>query len=210
MREVTEKRKRWREHDKKKQADLLGKHMIPVVYGPDARYYVIDHHHLGRALLDEGVKEVLVTVVGDLRMVEREAFWGVMDNKRWVYPYDAKGERRSFRDLPKSVADLKDDPFRSLAGELRRMGGFAKALWIIALLVLPVLTALVYIIARGRGMAHREIADERKLKSQADAYIREVAQTTPADQIVRAKTLLREGAITEAEFAELKAAALAH
>ncbi|WP_025035606.1 ParB-like protein [Bradyrhizobium sp. DOA9] len=126
MREVKEKRKRWREHGKKKQADLLGKHMIPVVYGPDARYYVIDHHHLGRALHDEGVKEVLVTIVGDLRMVEREAFWGVMDNKRWVYPYDAKGERRSFRDLPKSVADLKDDPFRSLAGELRRMGGFAK------------------------------------------------------------------------------------
>ncbi|WP_448042999.1 ParB-like protein [Bradyrhizobium liaoningense] len=126
MREVSEKRKRWRVQDKKKQAELLGKHMIPVVYGPDSRYYVIDHHHLGRALHDEGVKEVLVTIIGDLRMVEREAFWGVMDNKRWVYPYDAKGERRSFRDLPKSVADLKDDPFRSLAGEVRRMGGFAK------------------------------------------------------------------------------------
>ena len=126
LREVREKRKRWREHDNKEQADLLGKHMIPVVFGPDKRYYVIDHHHLGRALHDEGVKEVLVTIVGDLRMVEREAFWGVMDNRRWVYPYDAKGERRSFRDLPKSLADLKDDPFRSLAGELRRMGGFAK------------------------------------------------------------------------------------
>ena len=49
-----------------------------------------------------------------------------MDNKRWVYPYDAKGERRHFKDLPKSVAGLKDDPFRSLAGELRRAGGFAK------------------------------------------------------------------------------------
>ncbi|MCG2666488.1 ParB-like protein [Bradyrhizobium sp. GCM10023182] len=126
MREVKEKRKRWREHGKKKQADLLGTHMIPVVAGPDGRYYVIDHHHLGRALHDEGIKQVRVTVVGDLRMVEKEAFWGVMDNKRWVYPYDSKGERRSFRDLPKSVADLKDDPFRSLAGELRRMGGFAK------------------------------------------------------------------------------------
>src|SRR3954447_14415938 len=66
MREVKEKRQRWREHDKKKQADLLGKHMIPVVHGPDERYYVIDHHHLGRALHDEGVKEVLVTIVGDL------------------------------------------------------------------------------------------------------------------------------------------------
>ena len=126
MREVKEKRKRWREHDEKKQADILGKHMIPVVLGPDQRYYVIDHHHLARALHDEGVKHVLVALIGDLTMVERDAFWGVMDNKRWAYPYDAKGERRTFRDLPKSVADLRDDPFRSLAGELRRIGGFAK------------------------------------------------------------------------------------
>lgn len=127
MREVKEKRKRWREHSsKKKQDELLGSHMIPVVLGPDQRYYVVDHHHLARALHDEGIKDILVTVIGDLRMVEKDAFWGVMDNKRWVFPYDAKGERRHFKDLPKSVADLKDDPFRSLAGELRRSGGFAK------------------------------------------------------------------------------------
>ena len=127
MREVKEKRERWREHKStKKQAELLGKHMIPVVLGPDKRHYVVDHHHLARALHDEGVKDVLVTVIGDLSMVDREAFWGVMDNKRWVYPYDAKGERRHFKDLPKTVSDLKDDPFCSLAGELRRARGFAK------------------------------------------------------------------------------------
>jgi hypothetical protein len=127
MREVKEKRKRWREHkSEKKRAELLGKHMIPVVLGPDGRNYVVDHHHLARALHDEGVKDVLVTVIGNLSMVERDAFWGVMDNKRWVYPYDSKGERRQFKDIPKSVVDLKDDPFRSLAGELRRAGGFAK------------------------------------------------------------------------------------
>jgi hypothetical protein len=127
MREVKEKRKRWREHKSdKKRAELLGKHMVPVVLGPDERYYVVDHHHLARALHDEGVKDILVTVIGNLSMVDRDAFWGVMDNKRWVYPYDAKGERRHFKDIPKSVADLKDDPFRSLAGELRRLGGFAK------------------------------------------------------------------------------------
>ncbi len=105
MREVKEKRKRWREQKSdKKRAELLGKHMIPVVFGPDERYYVVDHHHLARALHDEGVKDILVTVIGDLRMVERDAFWGVMDNKRWVYPYDSKGERRRFKDIPKSVA----------------------------------------------------------------------------------------------------------
>jgi len=104
MREVKEKRKRWREQkSKKKQADSLGKHMIPVVRGPDKRYYVVDHHHLARALHDEGVKDILVTVIGDLSMVEQDAFWGVMDNKRWVYPYDAKGQRRDFKDLPESI-----------------------------------------------------------------------------------------------------------
>ena len=94
--------------------------------GPDEHHYVVDHHHLARALHDEGVEHVLVTVIGDLTMVERDAFWTVMDHKRWAYPYDAKGERRRFKDLPKSVTGLADDPFRSLAGELRRVGGFAK------------------------------------------------------------------------------------
>ena len=126
MREVKEKRKRFREQKGKKQEELLGKHMIPVVVGPDKRFYVVDHHHLARALHEEGVEDILVTVIGDLRMVDRDAFWGVMDNKRWVYPYDAKGERRHFKDLPKTITELKDDPYRSLAGELRRAGGFAK------------------------------------------------------------------------------------
>src|SRR5258706_5734593 len=130
MREVKEKRKRlrehWRKHKKIKQGQFLGRHMIPVVLGPDQRHYVVDHHHLARALHEEGVKDILVTVIGDLTMVDRDAFCGVMDNKRWVYPYDAKGERCHFKQIPTSVVDLKDDPFRSLAGELRRAGGFAK------------------------------------------------------------------------------------
>jgi hypothetical protein len=127
MREVREKRKRFRHHkSRKKQAELIGRHMIPVVLGPDKRYYVIDHHHLARALHDEDIEDVLVSVVADLTMVERDAFWGVLDNKRWVYPYNARGERCHFREIPKTVAELKDDPFRSLAGELRRAGGFSK------------------------------------------------------------------------------------
>src|SRR3982751_2096533 len=104
MREVKEKRKRWREHkSKKKQAELLGKHMIPVVLGPDERHYVVEHHHLARALHREGVKDILVTVVADLTMVDRDAFWGVLDNKRWVYPYEANGDCRRFKNVPKTV-----------------------------------------------------------------------------------------------------------
>src|SRR6202022_4828723 len=131
MREVNEKRKRlqeyWRKHkSKKKQGEFLGRHMIPVVLGPDKRHYVVDHHHLARALHEEGVEDILVIVIADLTMVDREAFWGVLDNHKWVYPYDAKGERQHFKDIPKTVADLRDDPYRSLAGELRRVGGYAK------------------------------------------------------------------------------------
>jgi len=50
----------------------------------------------------------------------------VMDNRNWMHPFDAGGARRHYDDIPKSVTDLVDDPFRSLAGELRRAGGFAK------------------------------------------------------------------------------------
>jgi len=56
MREVEDKRKRFREEQSKKQREMIGKHMIPVVVGPDERLYVVDHHHLARALHDEGVK----------------------------------------------------------------------------------------------------------------------------------------------------------
>jgi hypothetical protein len=126
MREVKEKRKRWREHKPKKRAELLGRHMIPVIKGPSDRYYVVDHHHLALALHHEDVKHVLVSVVADLSMVEHRSFWVVMDNHRWVHPYDDDGVRRPFSEIPETVAKLKDDPYRSVAGELRRMGGYAK------------------------------------------------------------------------------------
>jgi hypothetical protein len=126
MREVLTKRKRWRELGTKKDQTFLGKHIIPVVLGPKQRPYVVDHHHLARALHEEGVKEVAIVVGNNLSKLDRDAFWTVMDNRNWVHPYDAKGLRRPYRDIPKTVAELIDDPFRSLAGELRRAGGFAK------------------------------------------------------------------------------------
>jgi hypothetical protein len=126
MREVRAKQKGWRENKGKKGREFLGKHMIPVILGPGDRHYVIDHHHLARALHEEGVKNVLVTVVANLSMVDRDTFWTVLDNRSWMHPFDDKGRRRDYKDIPKSVRDLVDDPFRSLAGELRRAGGFAK------------------------------------------------------------------------------------
>ena len=66
------------------------------------------------------------TVVANLSKLEPDAFWFVLDNHNWMHPFDDKGRRRGYQDIPKSVTALVDDPFRSLAGELRRAGGFAK------------------------------------------------------------------------------------
>jgi hypothetical protein len=126
MREVKAKRKRWREMKDKKGSKFLGTHMIPVILGPKKRHYVIDHHHLARALHEEGVKNVMVTVIANLSMLERDTFWFVLDNRNLMHPFDDQGHRRGHNDIPKSVSSLVDDPFRSLAGELRRAGGFAK------------------------------------------------------------------------------------
>ena len=94
IREVEEKRKRWRAESKMKGEEFLGKHMIPVVLGPKDRHYVIDHHHLARALHDEGVKNVMVTVVKNLRKLEPDSFWFALDNERWMHPYDDEGRLR--------------------------------------------------------------------------------------------------------------------
>jgi hypothetical protein len=126
MREVEAKRQRWREKHGKKAGAFLAGHLIPVVLGPDERRYVTDHHHLARALHEEGVKEVATAVVLDLRRLDPGSFWFVLDNRGLMHPFDARGERRNYRDIPDSIEALVDDPYRSLAGELRRVGGFAK------------------------------------------------------------------------------------
>ena len=125
-REVQEKQRQWREHVDSDGAAFLGRHMIPVVIGPKGRRYIVDHHHLARALVDEGVKEVLVDPLADLSGLARDAFWVFLDHRGWCFPYDATGRRVDFDQLPKTLGEMLDDPWRSLAGELRRAGGFAK------------------------------------------------------------------------------------
>jgi len=89
------------------------------------------------------------------------------------------------------------------------LGGVSKALWILVLIVVPVLAAFFYVIARGRGMAERQRAARERVTSDTDAYIRRVAGKSPAEQIAEAKALLDAGAISQDEFARLKAKALA-
>lgn len=99
------------------------------------------------------------------------------------------------------LADIFRDPETS---------GPAKALWLLCLFFLPVLTALVYVIVRGNSMADRSMASARAARTQQEDYIRGIAgSATPADQISRAKAMLDDGTISPSEFDLLKAKALA-
>ena len=90
------------------------------------------------------------------------------------------------------------------------LGGFAKALWLIGLIVAPVLAALIYVIARGRGMTERQEDAARQARAETDRYTQYVAATpSSTDQILSAKGLLNDGAITETEYERLRAKALA-
>jgi hypothetical protein len=125
-REVTAKRDHWKTLGAKARRDAIASHWFPAVLGPENCHYIVDHHHLGLALLEEDVKEVKVMVLKDLSWLDNLVFWRMMEHNQWVHPFGADGSRYEYKHLPKSITQLTDDPYRSLAGELRRVGGYAK------------------------------------------------------------------------------------
>lgn len=99
----------------------------------------------------------------------------------------------------------------SILGDLfrdRELNGWWKALWVIFLMFFPWLTALVYLIARGRGMAERSAARRQTVPEDDDYGLHPVASASPASDIAQAKDLLDRGVITANEFDALKAKAL--
>jgi hypothetical protein len=90
----------------------------------------------------------------------------------------------------------------------RELNGWWKALWVVFLIFLPFLTALIYLIARGQGMAERSGRAAREAEDAAQTYIREVAGSSPSEEIAAAAALLEAGSITTAEFEQLKVKAL--
>jgi hypothetical protein len=124
--EVELKARQWARLGKKERKIQLEHHVFPSVIGPGKRYYIVDHHHLGIALLDAGIEEVFVTVLDDMAWLEPPVFWRTMEFRSWSHPYDHRGVRQDYRSMPVRLAELKDDPYRSLAGMVRDAGGFAK------------------------------------------------------------------------------------
>jgi ABC-type multidrug transport system fused ATPase/permease subunit len=90
------------------------------------------------------------------------------------------------------------------------LSGWAKALWVLFLVFLPFLAAFIYLIARGKSMAQRNMERAQSMNAQQAEYIRSVAGsgTSAAAEIESAKRLLDSGAITSAEYEALKAKAL--
>ena len=99
-----------------------------------------------------------------------------------------------------------------IIGDLFRdheLSGWWKAVWVFFLIFVPFLTALVYLIARGKGMAARNMRSMEQARQETEAYIKDVAGSSPSDEIAKAKALLDSGHITQSEYEALKARAIA-
>jgi len=130
--------------------------------------------------------------------VEYQGFWGSFWDLIWWFLWAFIFVSYLF-----ALFAIIGDLFRD-----RKLSGGWKAVWIFFLIFFPIITALVYLIARGGGMGERAANEAQKYKQAQDEYIKSVAGSSPADQIAQAKGLLDSGAISQAEYDALKAKAL--
>ena len=91
----------------------------------------------------------------------------------------------------------------------QELSGWWKAAWIILLLVLPLIGLLIYVIARGPGMARRQMDKQAEAQASFDSYVRDVAGGGAASELEKASALHNEGKLTDDEYAALKARILA-
>ena len=130
IREVRKKMEKLHDKSWSKYEDYIEGHPAPVVISPSGEFYIVDHHHLARALANLDMKNMLIEVVANYSDLSEKAFWAKMKKKNWVYLYDENGKGPldvSALDKVRNVQKLKDDPYRSLAGDVRRAGGYEKS-----------------------------------------------------------------------------------
>lgn len=111
-----------------KSPEQLKKYMkkkkIPVVVDADGQYWLVDRHHLTKALWQQGVKDMTVTIIG--RLNNKASFWQEMQDNHWTWLRDEKGSPLTPAQLPIHISELVDYPYRSLAGELQDAGYYSK------------------------------------------------------------------------------------
>ena len=102
-----------------REAYLLRK-PVPYVLGPGKQIFMVDHHHLVRALWSLKMPEVILGgQLADWSGLETKAFWRMMEAKGYCWPVDADGNRRPYAAIPASIADLTDNVWRTLARRVR-------------------------------------------------------------------------------------------
>jgi hypothetical protein len=128
MLQVKHKRKRLRALERRPSelVDFILENPIRVVLGPAQTAYVIDHHHLGLALIKEKFETAPMEIEDDFSALSSTAFWKKMLARQFVHLEDAGGQRHPLQALPRNLKRLTDDPYRSLAGFVRAAGGFHK------------------------------------------------------------------------------------
>lgn len=125
MRSVTRKLEK-RASDRKRLEKALQKRPIPAVYGPDGGLFMVDHHHFGMALCLADLGRAYVHVIGDASELSQAAFWKRMETEGRLHPFDECGQRIPPSRLPTSLSELRHDPYRDLAWEVREAGGYEK------------------------------------------------------------------------------------
>ena len=126
FREVVAKRRRYCAAMAAGRPVLMQRQGVPIVIGPEGHAHALDRHHGLCALFAETVVTVPVVTIDDLSDLSQEAFWSTLDARGWCHPYDVDGRLLPYEHIPTSMSDLGDDPYRSLASALRRVGGFDK------------------------------------------------------------------------------------
>ncbi len=96
-----------------------------MIIGPDGGFYLADRHHLSRALFDLGLERVPVKIIA--RLDNPATFWAEMRKNNWAYPFDERGRAIDPSALPRTLAQLKNDPYRSLAAYAQEHGAYDKA-----------------------------------------------------------------------------------
>lgn len=104
---------------------FLNKNPEPIVIGPHGQIYILDHHHLARALSDLGIQNTYCQIQKDLSALNETDFWSEMNRNGWDYLFDETGKGPlPATSLPKNVQEMRDDPYRSLAKAVQDAGGF--------------------------------------------------------------------------------------
>lgn len=124
---VEVKAKRLGNMTKDERLAYLESHPVPVVIGPGSFYFLIDHHHMSRALLEAGHKKLFVKVISDWSQMKNAEFWNEMESHGYTYLFNGDGKKISPTELPETIKGLKDDPYRSLAYFAREAKAFDKS-----------------------------------------------------------------------------------